>query len=68
MDIVCSRCYCCWSMLVNALEQALNVLQEDVQELVEELLSEHGLISRSTSMVDNAVMLEVSVPSSTEDS
>ena len=54
------------TMLLNALEQALNVRQEDVQELAEELLSEQGLRSRSTSVVGNPVKPEVSVPSSTE--
>ena len=61
MDII-------FTMLLNTLEQALNVQPEDVQELAEELHRlEHEPRSRSTSVVNNAVKLEVSVPSSTED-
>ena len=57
-----------FSMLLNVLEQALNVQQEDVQELVEEVHRlEREPRSRSTSVVNNAVKREVSVPSSTED-
>ena len=57
-----------FTMLLNALEQALNVQPEDVQELAEELHRlEHEPRSRSISEVNNAVKLEVSVPSSTED-
>jgi len=55
------------TMLLNALEQALNVQPEDVQELAEELLSEQGLRSRSTSVVNKSVTLDHSVPSSTEE-
>ena len=54
------------TMLLNALEQALNVQPEDVQELAEELLSEQGLRSRSISEVNKWATPEVSVPSSTE--
>ena len=57
-----------FTMLLNALEQALNVQPEDVQELAEELHRlEHEPRSRSISEVNSAVKREVSVPSSTED-
>ena len=57
-----------FTMLLNALEQALNVQPEDVQELAEELHRlGHEPRSRSISEVNNAVKREVSVPSSTED-
>ena len=56
------------TMLLNALEQALNVRQEDVQELVEEVHRlEHEPRSRSISEVNKWDKQEVSVPSSTED-
>ena len=55
------------TMLLNVLEQALNIRQEDVQELTEELLSEHGLRSRSISKANKSGMQDHSVPSSMED-
>ena len=56
-----------FTMLLNALEKALDVQQEDVQELAEELLSEQGLRSRSTSVVNKSETLDHSVPSFTEE-
>ena len=57
-----------FTMLLNALERALNVQPEDVQEVVEELHRlEREPKSRSISEVDNAVTLDHSVPSTTEE-
>ena len=57
-----------FTMLLNALEQALNVQPEDVQELVAEVHRlEREPRSHSTSVGDNAVTLDHSVPSSTEE-
>ena len=55
-----------FTMLLNALERALSIQQEDVQELAEELLSEQGLRSRSTSLLSNQGMPVPSVTFTTE--
>ena len=56
------------TMLLNALEQALNVQPEDVQELAEELHRlEHEPRSRSISEVNRRDTPVVSVPSTTEE-
>ena len=52
-------------MLLNALEPAQNVRQEDIQELVEEVHRfEQGARSRSSNVVGKTSMPEFSVPSS----